>query len=120
MFDPVDVTKRTTATNAIRALGSRMIISTQVLQEFFWIATKKLGMSPTAARDVVSELCESEVVPSTPSLVADAVDLSIVTGYTLWDTLIVQAAIVGRCETLLTEDLSNGQNIKGVRVENPF
>jgi predicted nucleic acid-binding protein len=37
-----------------------------------------------------------------------------------WDGLIVAAARRGGCETLLTEDLSDGAIIAGVRVENPF
>ena len=108
------------AKDVIRALGPRRVMSTQVLQEFFWITTKKLGMAPAAAREIILEMNEGEVISTTPSLLSDAVDLTIVTGYTIWDSLIVQAAIASRCEKLLTEDLSHGRAIKGVRIENPF
>ena len=120
MFDLADEDKRHRALRVVRELGSRVIVSTQVLQEFFWVATKKLGMHPPMVREIVHELCDGEVVPSTPSLVGDAIDLSIVTGFTLWDSLIIQAAIVARCESVFTEDLSDGRVVKGVRIVNPF
>jgi predicted nucleic acid-binding protein len=34
--------------------------------------------------------------------------------------MIVEAARVAGCDTVLTEDLSAGAVIRGVRVENPF
>jgi predicted nucleic acid-binding protein len=120
MFDPADDHKRNTAIATVRGLGERMVVSTQVLQEFFWVGTRKLGIVPTTAREAVNELCEGEVVAASSSLVSDAIDLSIVTGFSLWDALIIQAAIAGRCEAVLTEDLSHGRVVKGVRIQNPF
>ena len=38
----------------------------------------------------------------------------------LWDSLIIEAARQAGCERVLTEDLTHGQVIHGVRVENPF
>jgi predicted nucleic acid-binding protein len=37
-----------------------------------------------------------------------------------WDAMIVATALSGGAEVLLSEDLSHGQVIEGVRVENPF
>ena len=37
-----------------------------------------------------------------------------------WDAAILAAARLGRCDTLLTEDLGDGQVYSGVRVANPF
>ena len=79
-----------------------------------------MGAQPQVARDLVLQLSEGEVVSTTPGLVADAIDLSIVTGYSIWDSLILQAAIQARCVCILSEDLQHGQMLKGVRIENPF
>ena len=38
----------------------------------------------------------------------------------LWDALIVRAAAEARCNRILSEDLQDGTNVKGVRVDNPF
>ena len=37
-----------------------------------------------------------------------------------WDSLIVAAAEQANCSVLFTEDLNDGQSIRGVRVVNPF
>jgi predicted nucleic acid-binding protein len=37
-----------------------------------------------------------------------------------WDAAIIEAARALGCEVVLSEDLSDGQDYAGVRVENPF
>lgn len=37
-----------------------------------------------------------------------------------WDAAILEAARALRCDTVLSEDLNDGQDYAGVRVENPF
>ena len=37
-----------------------------------------------------------------------------------WDALILEAALRGGADTLLTEDLQHGQRIEGLTVVNPF
>ena len=37
-----------------------------------------------------------------------------------WDALIVEAALAGGAERLLTEDMEHGQVIEGLQIENPF
>jgi predicted nucleic acid-binding protein len=37
-----------------------------------------------------------------------------------WDAAILEAARSFGCETVLSEDLSDGQDYAGVRVQNPF
>jgi len=120
MLSHTESAKRHRAIEVVRNLGSGMVVSTQVLQEFYSVATRKVGLDPLEARGFVHEFCEGNVVPSTPGLICDAIDLSIVTGYTIWDSMILQAAIQSRCARILTEDLQHGQSIKGVRIENPF
>ena len=41
-------------------------------------------------------------------------------GFSFYDSLIVAAALEGGCTRLLSEDLQHGQQIDGLRVENPF
>jgi len=37
-----------------------------------------------------------------------------------WDSLILIAATIGSCSTLLSEDLNDGQDVDGVKIHNPF
>lgn len=53
-------------------------------------------------------------------LVLSAIDLHLIHGISFWDALIVRCARVAGCKRLLTEDLSHGQVIDGIRIENPF
>ena len=41
-------------------------------------------------------------------------------GISYWDAAILEAARALGCEVVLSEDLSDGQNYAGLRVENPF
>jgi predicted nucleic acid-binding protein len=41
-------------------------------------------------------------------------------GFSLWDALIVEAALRAGVRRLLTEDLQYGQRIGNLTVENPF
>jgi len=52
--------------------------------------------------------------------ILEAIELQSNYRYSFWDSLIVQAAIKGGASLLLSEDLSGGQNIKGITIKNPF
>jgi predicted nucleic acid-binding protein len=120
MFSPDEEDKKLKSIETVRALGNSMVLSTQVLQEAYSVCTRKLRIEQREAKDIILALMEAEVVSNTPELLENAIDLSIVTGFSIWDSLIVQAAIQSRCTRILTEDLQHGQTIKGVRIENPF
>lgn len=97
-----------------------IVLSAQVLREFFYAATRKLRMDPLIARDIVRELSALDVIPEDAALVGEAIEISILDRLSFWDALIVAAAVRARCSALLTEDLNHGQLIGGVRIENPF
>ena len=47
-------------------------------------------------------------------------DISAFHQLSFWDSLIISTAEAARCETLLTEDMNDGQIIEGVRIVNPL
>lgn len=97
-------------------------LSTQVLQEFYAVATRKLP-SPVPrneARDVVSVYSAWQVVTIDPALIVAASHLEEAEQLSFWDALIVEAARVAGAKRLLTEDLQDGRVIAGIRIENPF
>lgn len=101
-------------------VGNRVVISTQILQEYFVVATKKLGLLPDRARRRVEVLSQLDVVVIRPELILGAIDLARLHVLSLWDALVLQSAIAAGCTTLLSEDLNHGQVVNGVRIENPF
>jgi predicted nucleic acid-binding protein len=96
------------------------VISTQVMQEFYVAATRKLGADPLIVKDILHSFERFEIVLITPGLIKDAVDCSIINRISFWDALIVASAENARCEKLWSEDLNDGQLIRGVRIENPL
>jgi predicted nucleic acid-binding protein len=97
-------------------------VSTQVLQEFYNVATGKLcpTMSPAEARQVVADYAEWAVVETTPQLILSASFLHERDQVSFWDALIVEAALLAGAETLVTEDLQHGRRFGSVTVHNPF
>lgn len=97
-----------------------LVLSTQVLQEYFVTITGKLGVPAPRARDQVTMLQLANVIVITEQDVLAAIDLHQLRAYSFWACLIVRAALVGRCSVLYTEDLSHGQRIDGLTIVNPF
>ena len=83
------------------------VISTQVLKEFYVVATTKLK----ADRIIVKNDLE---------LIEQAIDISVILQLSFWDSLIVAAAEKAKCECIISEDLNPGQTYRGVMVINPF
>ena len=77
-------------------------------------------MEPLAAKGLSTSFENLDVVTLDPPLIHQAIDCAILSQISIWDGLIVVAAESARCGRLLTEDLNDGQIIRGVRVENPF
>ena len=120
--DGRDPRKQTCARELIRRLlrERRGVLSLQVLQEFFAAATRKLGMSSEDARRRILQYSRFDVVTlGVPDLVA-AIDLHRLHGLSLWDALIVRAALNGACTTLHTEDMQSGRIVETIAFRDPF
>lgn len=118
-YDGDSPAKREIARRVLNDLGGA-VISTQVLLELYAVLTRKLGLPQETAYQAVGALMDLEVVPTDERLVSDGLRLSVDSNISHWDALIVVAASRAGCDTLLTEDLSHGQVIEGVRIVNPF
>jgi predicted nucleic acid-binding protein len=113
--------KRKTAQSLVRqhAADATLVVSTQVLQEFF-VNAARTGLPVDIARQRVAELADTDVVQVTKELILSAIDLQRLHQVSFWDALILRAARAGGCAVVLSEDLNDGQDYDGVRVENPF
>ena len=99
-----------------------IIISTQILSEFFWTLTRKGFKSKKEAREIIIELSENfRVVSIKQNTVISAIDLHLIYGYSYWDSLVVASALENGCKTLFSEDLQSGQLIENkLKVTNPL
>lgn len=123
VFDDDESEKQARARELLTASASEiLVVSTQVLAEFYVTVTRKLArpLDVATARSAVAALSELPVVATDADLVLAAIELSDRYQISLWDGLIVQAAAAAGCSTIFTEDLADGSELAGVRVENPF
>jgi predicted nucleic acid-binding protein len=121
-FDEDEPAKQERAREVLSGADQLLVLSTQVLAEFYVTVTRKLArpLDASTARQAVEQLSELPVVPTDADLVLAAIDVSDRHELSFWDGLIVQAASSAGCDTILTEDLSHGSVIAGVSVDNPF
>jgi predicted nucleic acid-binding protein len=119
--DPVEQQK---ATRANEVLSSRdLALSVQVLQEFYVQATRETRADRLAheqAAALVDSFRRFTVQETTLALTLAAMSTSDRFGISYWDAAILEAARELGCEVVLSEDLNEGQDYTGVRVENPF
>jgi predicted nucleic acid-binding protein len=105
-------------TNALESgLGAT---STQVLQEYFVVATRKLHMPADVAQRKVELLTSLAVIAIDVAHIVEAIKLHRLYALSFWDALVVQGARLAGCSRLLSEDMRSGQMIEGVTIENPF
>ena len=97
------------------------MISTQSLQEFYNVVTKKMNCPKEKAKELVTMFSELfPVTQITIPLILSAIDISIKNEFSFWDSLILSTANDTGCVLLYSEDLNSGQIISGTKVLNPF
>ena len=97
-------------------------LSTQVLQEFYSVATRRLPqlLAHATARLAAQEFSEHNLVRLEAPMLLKAMDRSTNDCISFWDALIVEAALAGGCRTLYSEDFQHGRAFGPLRVVNPF
>jgi predicted nucleic acid-binding protein len=122
--DPRDPRKQSIATNWIAHLWRERLgrTSAQVLSEYYAVATRKLAqrLAPDLAWDYVRELLSWHPLPIDATLLIHAREVEQRYRISWWDGMIVAAAQLQDCSTLLTEDLQDGMMFGSVTVRSPF
>lgn len=101
------------------ASGDAMV-STQVLIELFNVLTRKQQMPAANAQALVTAYTGWSVVPSDVPLVTAAIEKSLQQQLSIWDAMVIEAALRGGAQTLYTEALTHGQRFDALTVVNPF
>lgn len=110
------------ADRAEAVLQAGAIVSVQVLNEVANVARRKLGMRWQEIGEflgLVRALCPVE--PLTVEAHERGLQLAERYGFSVYDAMIVAAALQGGCERLYSEDMQHGQLIEGrLRLQDPF
>jgi len=120
--DAFNLEKRAQALELLKMLSSenRLVISTQVLQEFASVAIKKLGLRLPEINALLDELAKLPVKNVDPSIIRNAVTIHFMHKLSFFDSLIIATAAGHDCSIVYSEDMADGQTIQGVTVVNPF
>ncbi len=95
-------------------------VSFQVLQEYYVQACRLNPKAKAAVRADIKDLLAWDPVVCDERVLLDALSIQDDFGSSFWDALIIAAALAAGCHYLVTEDLEHGQDIRGMRVVNPF
>ncbi|MGO9319354.1 MAG: PIN domain-containing protein [Solirubrobacteraceae bacterium] len=123
LFDHDEPAKTRLARELLKqAKPGELVLSAQVLSEFYVVVTRKLKrpLTEEVATQAIDWLSLLQVGALDATLVKAAIQTSRSSQVSYWDALIVASAAAARCERLLTEDLNDSQVIGSVRIENPF
>jgi predicted nucleic acid-binding protein len=98
-----------------------LVLSAQVLQEFYVNVTRKIAkpLTKRAAREIVDDFSVWSI-DTTASEIATAFRIEDESRIGFWDALICASALKSGAKVILSEDMSHGQTIAGIRIQNPF
>jgi predicted nucleic acid-binding protein len=111
------------ADHALALVTGGGTVSVQVLNEFAAVARMKTKMSWTdigVALESITILCPNPL-PITLETHTRAMAIAEKHGFNIYDALIVASALEGKCTTLYSEDMQDGQVVEGkLTIRNPF
>ena len=104
------------------ALAAGGILSVQVLNEFAAVATRKIGMSIDEVRELLATVrAVCRVVPITEATHDKGIEIADRYRLSIYDAMIIAAALIAECKILLSEDMQDGQMFDGsLEIRNPF
>jgi predicted nucleic acid-binding protein len=107
---------------AERLVNAGGVLSIQVLNEAANTLHNKLGFTWPHIRRMIDNILRTcpDPLPLTLKTHRDALRICERYGYSVYDGLIIAAALEARSTVLYTEDLQHGQIIDGLRIVNPF
>ena len=116
-----DADKKTKAAATLKE--PELALSVQVLQEFYYQATRPQGPAGLTHEQAMEFLQPFRVLPTqdaTVEMFERAAGMKEKFGLSYWDAAILAAAKMLGCEAVYSEDMSDQQDYDGLRMINPF
>ncbi|MFT3797760.1 PIN domain-containing protein [Microbacterium sp.] len=118
-LDDSQLAKQRRAREIFAERAADAVISTQVMIELHAVLTRKFRRSRDQAMRMLSAL-DVDVVPTDAALVLAAAATASAHQLSIFDALVLEAAVSAGCAELWSEDLTDGATLRGVRIVNPF
>ena len=97
------------------------VISVQALNETANVLRRKTALDWDAVEEALGLLRRLlDVVPLDVATHERGLRLARTTGYSVWDAMILSAALGAGCETVFSEDMQDGRVVEGLTIRNPF
>jgi predicted nucleic acid-binding protein len=96
------------------------VLSTQVLLELNANLTGKFKLNRHTAAMMTAAYADWTVIESDLALVLRAIARSTEQNHSIWDAMIIEAAIRAGASTLYSEDMQHGRRFGGLLMVNPF
>ncbi len=121
-IDTTDLRKQKLALEVVASCGKagNGILSTQVLIELYNTLVRKQKLTNETAQRVILAYNDWACINSDTALVHDAITLSIRYKKSIWDAMVITAALRSGAQTLLSEDMQHGQRFDSLTIVNPF
>jgi predicted nucleic acid-binding protein len=111
-FDDREPAKQAISEGIVKAgaQAGDLVISTQVLQEFYWTVSRKFvpRLEPEIVDQALRDFTRFHVVQVDVPIIFSTIARVRSASISFWDALIVEAALVAGATRLLTEDLQDG------------
>jgi predicted nucleic acid-binding protein len=99
----------------------KLVISTQVLNEFINVMHKKRGVPLKMLVAAIRELSENfTVVQITVHTIEQALHIASQHNYSYFDSLMLSAALEHNCSIIYTEDMHHTHTLNTLKIQNPF
>jgi predicted nucleic acid-binding protein len=98
------------------------VINVQILNEFANVTRRKLGWTwkrIEEALDTIQQFCGSPRA-LTFETHRSGIEIARLHGFSVYDALIIAAALEAGCATLYSEDMHSGQKVRSLTIRNPF
>jgi|SRR5882724_6017308 len=123
-YDASEGRKQTIADALIKRTLAQgeFLISTQVMMEFYHVATRKFAHTISLQRlqRLMLEFADSEPVLVSPALILEATSIHHDNSISWRDSTIVAAALHAEVDVLYSEDLQNHRHFGNLQIINPF
>lgn len=98
----------------------QIVWSTQVVQEFYVVMTKKYKNDPKMVHAEIERFSSFQLVVNNMPIILSAIGIQQKNQLSFWDSMIVAAATASKCTRILSEDMNEGQIISSVKIVSPF
>ena len=117
-----DPEKRAKALALISGNFDEIVLTPQILLETYHVLCRKKSTAPPESFSSIEAMPATFPVQSISAATFTlAVETKKATGYTIWDSMVLAAALEAGCETVYSEDMQDGRLINGsLRIVNPF